>query len=145
MTAAVEIDFSQYTGKKVVVTRNLEDGTAGEIEGTVQIGSAIGLLLKPKGKSGAELIEAESIEQVVEQAEAPKKLTRKVLKPIPYGQARTHLLERHGATLTDINGVSEEEALAIHAEIDHEADDLGHTHKAPEDAAEAPTESAPAE
>jgi hypothetical protein len=130
---ATQTDYGQYEGKKVIITRNLSDGTAVEVEGTVQTGNVIGLLLKPKGKSTIDLIEAGDIEQIIEQAETPKPLTRKVLKPITFGNARTHLLERHSVTLTEINGMDEQTALEMHDSIDHEADDLGHIHKQPEE------------
>lgn len=128
-------NLEQYTGKKVLVTVKAEDGTFTEVEGTVEVGTPDGVLIKPKGKTKIDLIEAASIEEIKYVAEAPKAITAKKLKLVTFGQARGHLLERHGYKLADINGMTEQAAFDFHAGLDHKALDLGHVH---EDKAETP-------
>ena len=62
-------DLSEYTGKKIVLIVNLsEPNEAGEraveLEGKAESANALGILFKPKGKAGLELIEASTIEEV---------------------------------------------------------------------------------
>jgi hypothetical protein len=134
MTSTVT-DYSEYVGKKVILTRKLEDGSADEVEGTVEVANAGGILIKPKGKVQMVLIEGENVEQVVLAPDSAKKLKAKKLKPITLGQARSHLLERHGGTLTEVNSMTEEEAFSFHESLDHDAADLGHVHVAESTAA----------
>lgn len=146
MSTATTTDLSQYTGKKVIVTQNLaepdKDGaTAIEVEGTVQVGNASGVLIKPKGKATFDLIEAASIEEIRLAPEKDKAFKASKLKLVTVGQARRHLLERHGVTLKWANSVTEEQALEYHNSLNHEELDLGHVHSAKADAA-APAESA---
>lgn len=126
-----DTDFSKYDNKQVVVVRNLPDkNEAVEVEGKVQVGNAMGLLIKPKGKVQFELIHANEIVEVRYVAEKLKPLKAKELKPVEYGSARAHLLERHGVDLDWINSNAEEAALEYHSTLDHEALKLGHVHKA---------------
>jgi len=124
-------DLLQYNEKKVIVTVNLDEPNdkgelAIEIEGTVVAANELGLLLKPKGRTAAELIEADKIEQVSYVPEKPKAIKGKSLKPVAHGDARVHLVERHGVTLSWANAATEESALEYHASLDHS--DLGHNH-----------------
>jgi len=123
-------DYSQFQGKKVVIVRN-EPGKAEaeEIEGTVEASNEMGVLIKPKGKSQLLLIEVAEIDHIDFVESKLKELTRKVLKPVEFGQARNHLLERHAYSLASVNKLTEKEAFEFHATIDHEGDDLGHTHE----------------
>ena len=126
-------DYSQYNGKKVVVIRNLAEAnekgeTAVEVEGTIQAANARGGLLKPKGKSSYELIEMKEIEDVRLVETSVKPIKRKKLKPVEIGGARNHLAERHGYSLSEVNEMTEEDALTEHESIDHEASDIGHVH-----------------
>jgi hypothetical protein len=125
------IDLLQYNEKKVIVTVNLDEANdkgelAVEIEGTVVAANELGLLLKPKGRTQAELIEADKIEMVSYVPEKPKTIKAKSLKVVTHGDARTHLIERHGVTLSWANQATEESALKYHASLDHS--DLGHNH-----------------
>lgn len=127
--------LSSYEGKKVIVTVNLaepnEKGeSAIEVEGTAQAANDLGILLKPKGKTNLDLIEASNIEAVRLAPEPDKKLTAKTLKDVELGNAKQHLLDRHGLTLTDVNALTEESAFNYHAGLDHKALDLGHVHGA---------------
>lgn len=139
-----EEDYSRFTDKRVVVVYNLEEPdaeghAASEIEGTVQAANSEAILIKPKGKTTPSLILTSMIESIEYVNEKPKELKAKVLKEVDYGTARSHLLERHGYTLSEINKVSEKEALEVHSLIDHVAAGLGHVHgnKAAQAAAEA--------
>lgn len=128
-TTATETDYSIYENKKVRLVRNEAGVTdAVEIEGTVQSGNALGILIKPKGKTNFELIPAVEIENIEFVDDKPKDLDRKILKVVEFGQARPHLLERHAFSLTAINSMSELDAYDQHNLLDHLADDLGHIH-----------------
>lgn len=128
-------DYEKFVGKRAVLVRKLdapkEDGsTAEELEGTVDSYNELGLLFKPKGKVNLELVETDYIEDLRPITEAPKKLKQKTLKPVPYGQTRNHLLERHAFTLVQVNGMTEDQAVEAHNQIDHSV--LGHVHSQPE-------------
>ena len=122
-------DYSKFEGKKVKLTRN-EDGKtdSSEVEGTVQSGNPLGILIRPKGKTQFELIPAVEIEQVNFIEDKPKDLAVKTLKIVEFGQGRAHLLERHNYTLTDVNKLTELEGYDLHNLVDHKAEDLGHIH-----------------
>lgn len=126
-------DYSEFQGKKVLVVRKLdkpnEKGeSAVEVEGLAQSANELGILIKPKGKVQLELIPADEIEEVSYAPEKAKALKAKTLKPVEYGQARTHLLERHGVDLEWANAVTEQEAFDYHKSLDHEELKLGHVH-----------------
>jgi hypothetical protein len=137
-------DYEKFVGKKVVLTRNLKEADAEgnlavELEGTLEAANAVGVMFKAKGQVKPEIFELGEIEEVRYAPEKAKKQRAKKLKPVEYGQAKSHLLERHGLTLTQVNGWTEEQALAYHNEIDHVKADLGHVHedKSEAEAAEA--------
>lgn len=144
-------DYSEFVGKKVIVTRNLptpnEKGEgAVEVEGTLEAANEFGVMLKPKGQVKAEIINASEIEEIRFAPEKVKAVKAKTLKVIEHGQAKSHLLERHGYTLTEVNEMTETQAYELHKGIDHVAADLGHVHgekeKAPAAEAVADEESA---
>lgn len=118
-------DLTSFVDRKVVLVYNSGDETK-EIEGTVQQASAVGVIIKPKGRAGIELIEAGQIERIEAAPEKEKTLPQKNLKNVLYGAARQHLLDRHSFTLTQVNSMTEEAALEVHDAIDHA--DLGHSH-----------------
>lgn len=122
-------DYSQYDGKKVVVFLNAApEGGEPSIEGTVSVGNEMGLLIKPKGKTSLDLIEAGNIASVETAPDAPKKLQVKALQPLKEGQARQHLVDRHGYAVADVEGMTEDDALAFHnEELNHSG--LGHNHE----------------
>jgi hypothetical protein len=127
------LDLTEFVNKKVVLVRNLakpndKGETAEELEGTLVAVAGDALMFKPKGKTNALLIDTADVESVNFAQEKAKTLTRKTLKIVTHGQARTHLLERHAFTLTAINAMSETDAFKLHNEIDHEGSDLGHIH-----------------
>ena len=131
-------DYTKFVGKKVIVTRNLDKPNekgelAVEVEGTVEAANVHGVMLKPKGQVKPEILNLDEIEEIRFAPEKAKNIKAKVLKPIEHGQARGHLLERHGLTLKEVNALSEEEALEFHESIDHVAKDLGHVHGSKEE------------
>ena len=122
-------DYKKYEGKKVKLTRTEAGKTdTVEIEGTVQSGNALGVLIRPKGKTQFELIPAVEIEEINYVEDKAKDLTVKTLKVITFGQGRAHLLERHNYTLTDVNKLTELEGYDLHNLIDHVSENLGHIH-----------------
>lgn len=128
------MDLNDYSGKKVKLVRNLDKPnakgeTAEELEGTVEAVAGDALMFRPKGKTSATIINASEIESIDYAETGVKKLSRRILKAVKHGQARAHLLERHGFTVTQVNEMTEKQALDIHDGIDHEGNDLGHTHK----------------
>jgi hypothetical protein len=141
VSTATEVNLAEYTGKKVIVTQNLDqpdkDGNSAiEVEGTVQVGNADGVLIKPKGKATFDLIEARSIEEIRLAPEKDKSFKASKLKLVTIGGARRHLLERHAVTLAWANSVTEEQALEYHNSLNHEELDLGHVHSDKVDKAE---------
>ena len=129
-------DYDKFVGKRVVLTRNLKEPNAQgelavEIEGTLEAANEMGVMFKPKGQIKPEIFDLGEIEEVRYAPEKAKKIKAKKLKPVEFGQAKSHLLERHGLTLTKVNGFTEEQALEYHNAIDHVAADLGHVHEAP--------------
>jgi hypothetical protein len=120
-------DLAQYTGAKVVVIVRKEDRNE-EVEGTVDTAMPTALLLKPKGRTNLELIEPSQIEEISFAPEKPKELKPKRVAKLKFGQARQHLLDRHGEPLTVVNEMTEEAAWEMHNEIDHVEENLGHWH-----------------
>lgn len=136
MTATVEpevMDYSQYKRKKATV--HFTDGTS--VEGTIEAGSQIGLVLKPKGSRERRLVEGREI-KALELASAPiPRLRRKTLPIIVPAKVREHLIDRHGYRIDEISALSEAEAVVFHDSIDHLGADLGHTHREPTEAEQA--------
>lgn len=127
--AKTAIDFSKFQDKKVVVVWHEDESSeATETEGTALAANDSGVLLKPKGKMQPILIASGQIDDLRHAEETVRKLGRKTLKIVEYGQARSHLLERHAYTVAQVNEMSEQEAYDIHEGIDHLAADLGHVH-----------------
>ena len=147
-TTAPEQGLEKWNGKRVTVVRNLEqpdsDGNSSvEVEGLVQVGNAMGILLKPKGKATFDLIPIDEIEDVFEKVEESKDIKASKLKPVARDKVKRHLLDRHGYTLAWVNGVTDEQAETHHNEIDHKGKDLGHYHATEEEkAADGAAESA---
>lgn len=145
-----DTDLTRYQGQRVIVQVKLDEPndkgeTLVEVEGKAEAANALGILIKPKGRTQVELIEAEKIESVELAPETEKKLTAKSLTPIDLGKARQHLLDRHGFNLEEVNKLNEEQAFDLHAQLNHVEDGLGHKHeekKPAEERAEATEEAA---
>lgn len=147
-----DTDLTKYSGQRVVVQVKLDEPndkgeTLIEIEGKAEAANALGILIKPKGRTQVELVEVDKIESVELAPESEKKLSAKSLAILDLGKGRQHLLDRHGLTLEEVNQLNEEQAFDYHGELDHVELALGHKHeekKAAEERAEA-TEAAAAE
>lgn len=125
-----ELDLNQFKEKKVTLVVNPADGgDAEELEGTVVAVTGAAIMFRPKGKTSPRIIEKGAIESIEHAATGDKKLACRTLKVVQFGQARAHLLERHGSTLKAVNAMTEKEAFDLHAGLDHVALDLGHVHK----------------
>lgn len=123
------MDYSEYKDGRVIVVVKGDDDTASEIEGTVIAANAGGIVLKEKGKTKQHLLDNDEIVEVRRAEETAKPLSAKTLKLVTYGQARSHLLERHGLTLKQVNELTEQGALDFHNGLDHNGLDLGHVHE----------------
>ena len=131
-------DLAKYNGQKVIVQVNLDKPndkgeTLVEVEGKAEAANELGILLKPKGRTQVELIEASKIESVEFAPEPEKKIAAKTIAVIDYGKARQHLADRHGLTLEEVNQLNEEQALDYHNQTEHGT--LGHVHGEKEKAA----------
>lgn len=138
MTTATTSELDQYQGKKVILTVVNPDAKEGEpsdreIEGKAEAANALGIMLKPKGKTGLELYEADQILAVNYAPEKERELKAKMLKPVEHGNAKQHLVDRHGYKLAEINKMEETSAFEFHNGLDHKELDLGHYHGVKED------------
>lgn len=123
------INLPQYAGRKVLLTTKAEGGDAETVEGTAEVANEKGLIFRPKGRSRSSLVEAADIVSVEFAPTTSKTLEASRVLPVQPGRVRQHLLDRHGWSLTAVNGLSEDEAIERHNKIDHS--DLGHRHEAP--------------
>lgn len=130
------MDLKPYVGKRVTLVHNLDEPNAQghkaeELDGTITVVSPdnSALVLKPRGSTLTVLVEAKNIEpdSITIVVEKPKELKPRVLGELSIANARQHLLQAHGWTLTEINGTDDEKAWNWHNECDHS--DLGHIHK----------------
>lgn len=126
--------LEQFSGKQVILTLKAADGTATEVHGKVEGGSAVGLAFKEKGKREVSLVEPDDIEDIAEAPTEAKKVTQKKLKPVAEAQVRQHLADRHGYSRKDLNAMSDGDAFKFHEELDHT--DLGHKHVAESETSE---------
>ena len=129
MSVSLE-DLQQYIKKEAVLHIVQEDGSLKEITGTIQAATVAGVVYKEKGRSNIELTEVSKIEEITAAPVKPRPVQQKKLKPIEFGQARQHLLDRHGVTLSWGKEADEQAAFDYHKTLDHS--DLGHVHVEPE-------------
>lgn len=131
MTEAVVLDLAQYEAlenKTVTLVFTDEKGEQVESEGKLQaVAPGKGIMFRRRGKQMADLVDEDKIISITPVAEAPKKVSAKKLKVVTIEDSRHHLADRHGYTLTQVNGATPEQALLAHQGIDHA--DLGHTHE----------------
>jgi hypothetical protein len=142
---SVEVaELEKNVGNRVVLHIVQEDGSLEEVEGKLEAASVAGVAFKAKGKSSIDLLTVEQIEELQTAPEKPKPVSQKKLKPIELGQARQHLVDRHGVELKWARDADEAKAFEYHEGLDHS--NLGHTHVASEPTArdEALADEAPA-
>ena len=123
-----KIDIPALAEKEVRLKVVNDEGREVEIEGTIEAASAAGVVLRQKRARRSEVYAAHQILDA-EVLVVGKRLKRRQLAPLEEGEARQHLIDRHGYKMEDIEQLSEEEALEFHAGIDHAP--LGHSHRAP--------------
>lgn len=135
------VSYAHLVDKKAFLS---ERGVEEPYEVTVMRASAMGILVKPKGSSTPKLVLADDVIDVEEIASTPSTLRQRALDPIAVGKARRHLLDYHGISLSQINEITEDQAVAQHEKLPHS--DAGHHHNGRKNAegeagAEAGTES----
>lgn len=139
-----QVALESYTGKKIKVTVDQPGRERREITGKVDLANVMAMIVKEERQTMTTLIEASwivpgSIEEIVEK---PRELKARRLDPLTASNARHHLLDRHGWWLftvpgidnTGVNQMTDEEALTLHATLDHSI--LGHYHQPREELAE---------
>lgn len=126
MSVAVE-DLQPFVEKEAILHLIQEDGTLKEVTGTIKAATVAGVPFKTKGKSGLDLLTVEQIEEIDYAPIKPKPVTQKKLKPIEFGQARQHLIDRHGVELSWAKEADEKSAFEYHKTLDHS--NLGHRHE----------------
>lgn len=131
MSAPPVTDYSEYTGKKVILTlKDPNDPKEGsvEVEGQVQAATAVGMLFKPKGRTTSDIIEPGNI-LGCELVSDDRKVVVKYIKEVNLGATRSHLADRHGFLLSMVNDLTEEAATEAHVKQHAEyGKDLGHIH-----------------
>lgn len=139
--AAVAGDYADLVDKMVIMTvvevttdslgnSTVIPGTEAEVTGTLMSYNPIGgAVFKPKSARVCAFYGAEEIVSIVREKQvsaALRPVGQKNLRPQKGPGARRHLADFHGFSLSTLNGMSDEAALALHDEIDHS--DLGHNH-----------------
>lgn len=125
----------------VLLTVRREDGTEEKLEGKIEVASEAGVGFKPKGRREMDLLEVEDIVGIEEAPVTEAKLKQVGLKPIELGRVKKHLIDRHGAPLSQVNALTAEQAEELHNKIDHT--DLGHHHNKKDKPKEEQAEAAP--
>ena len=128
MVEVAERTLEDYKGKTVSIV--LDEHPEEAKEYVVEEATPLAYILREKGKSKQELYLADRI--VSWEPPAPKPpapLKAKRLGELTADKAKRHLLDFHAYTLSDVNKLSDKDALEFHGTIDHEALDLGHYHK----------------
>lgn len=115
-----------YIEKESILHIVQEDGTLKETTGTIKAATVAGVAFKEKGKSGLDLLTVDKIEEIDYAPIKQKSVTQKKVKPIEFGQARQHLIDRHGVELSWAKDADEKSAFEYHEGLDHT--NLGHVH-----------------
>lgn len=126
--------LQQFINKEAVFHLIQEDGSLQEVTGTIKAASVAGVPFKVKGKSGLEFSTVDKFHEIDYAPVKAKAVTQKKLNPIEFGQARQHLVDRHGVELSWAKEADEKSAFEYHENLDHS--NLGHTHYTPEEVAE---------
>ncbi|MFD5451630.1 hypothetical protein [Streptomyces sp. NPDC127100] len=118
------VDYSKYKDKMVTLTLQGRDEP---FAARVVEGNDMGIMYKEKNQRVPQIASADDILSI-EEAVSPRLrlVTKKKLRAVSEPTIKRHLADYHGLTLTELNGMSEGEALRRHDEIDHS--DLGHEH-----------------
>ncbi len=101
------------------------------LEGKVEQASPAGIAFKRRGRRDIEPFFPDGIESIEVVEKRPTKIKQKKQLPVADERVKAHLASAHGLTLTEVNALSQEDAVKMHNGIDHT--DLGHNHdKEPE-------------
>lgn len=129
VAAEQQLGLEDFKGKFCTITLAEEDGTPGEPkEYLVEEANGGFFILREKGKSSGGLIEGSRILSFEPPAKKVFPLKAKRLNPVDANAVKRHLLDAHGYRVSDINGLTEEQAVELHDGIDHKDLDLGHFH-----------------
>lgn len=129
MSSDTATDYSLYKGKMVdlVIRDESEPDGRKEVTGRIIEGNDLGVIFKAKSQRVQELINTEDILDVSEAVSARLRVvSQKKLKQVGPSVIKRHMADYHGWGRTQLNGMSEVEAMRQHDEIDHS--DLGHCH-----------------
>lgn len=113
-------------GRRVVVELN----NGSEYRGTLVKLGKIGVLVRRKGASIPDIFENDDFTKISldEKAET---LKAAVVKQVKVTNVRRHLLNHHGWLLTQINSMTDEEAMEAHTVLHglESASNIGHIHR----------------
>jgi hypothetical protein len=124
-------EVQQYTDKDVLIHLVQPDSSLKETTGKIMVATEAGIGFKEKGKASAELLTLSQIEEIAPAPAKVKSVVQKKIKPIEMGQARQHLIDRHGVELSWGKEADEKAAFEYHAGLDHS--NLGHIHVEPKE------------
>jgi hypothetical protein len=118
------VDYSTYKDKMVNLTLAGEDEP---FAARIVEANETGLMFKRKNQRVPEIASAADVLRI-EEAISPRLrlVTQKKLKVVNEVTIKRHLADYHGVPLSELNGMSEAEAMRRHEDIDHA--DLGHDH-----------------
>jgi hypothetical protein len=123
-----KLPLEQYVGKRVKMTYKNESGDTVEAVATVEVVNDLAVLIRPRGKTTS-LMVFEPDQNVLDYGlddSKPVALKQRELKDTTLNTVRTHLADRHGIPLSQVNEMDEEAAAELHLKLGH--GDLSHTH-----------------
>lgn len=121
-------DYSTFNGKMVDLKMRVEGNEEPvEVTGRVVAGNELGIAFKAKSQRVQDIIDANDIIEITEAVSARLRLvSQKKLREVTPPNIKRHLADYHGWVRSQLNEMSETEAIRLHDEIDHT--DLGHCH-----------------
>lgn len=125
-------EFEPLVGKRCVLQYTKDgDEEVLEAKGTLEkiaVGKA--LLFKEKGRQTAMHFSFDVVGVTLDET-VDNRIKQKRLIPVPDHQVRQHLADRHGAPLSAVNAMSDEQAVATHNDLHSKdtAKNIAHYHK----------------
>lgn len=135
-TTTDRLPLEQYVGKRVKMTYKDEAGETREVVATVEVVNDLAVLIKPRGKATSLMVfspDQNVLDYGLDDSK-PVALKQKELKDTTLNTVRTHLADRHGISLSEVNELDDEAAAELHLKLGH--GDLSHTHPFISDAEE---------
>lgn len=128
MSSTEPTDYSAFKGKMVdLIIRVDGESEPRLLTGRIVEGNTLGVIFKAKSQRVQDVINAEDIISVTEAVTARLRLvSQKRLRAVTAPNIKRHLADYHGQSRSELNEMSEAEAIRRHDEIDHS--DLGHCH-----------------